>query len=716
MLLLLLTLLQSCLFTPDEVTLQDDLFLVRQNKNTETLMQWDVDRLLTPFIVTSGLDSINGIAVSDWEKEHPAFRNWAEENFRLDGHVTGHYLSALSLAYSVRKDEKIKERIDYMVDILAECQDEHGYIGALPDKQMWEDVHLNNLERWNDNRANVPIYTIHKVMAGLRDAYVYAGNMNAFDAFLKTCDWAIWLIEKLDERTVQYILDTEHGGINEVLADAYTLSGNEDYLRAAYRYCHKIMVDGQKQPDSLFLDNKHANTQVPKYIGFARIAQENKDSEYIEVARNFWNDVVENRTVCIGGNSMGEHFISSDQGERYITDPNGPETCNTYNMLHLSEILWSNSHDAQYAQFYENALYNHILSSIDPVTGGYVYHTPLRPGAYRVYSTINESMWCCVGTGMENHSKYAEFIYAHDSDTLFVNLFINSELKSEKFNVKITNNNTLTITKSGHYTLAVRHGDKYEYTEKDWTEGDTIALPVDTTIHYEPCPNYPDYVAIKRGPVLLAQKVEAQKDDNYYGHEGRFDQLPSNHKQIDTELYNKLSDVNIDDLVPFYDLHSSRYNIYFLDVTAEKYDSLKTAIAQKEAERKALDDRTIDIIHTGEQQSDADHRLTGQFEKGIWMNEHFVHCFPGQSFTYTLRSAGATKLCVRYFGGDERRFTIKSGDIIIAEVNQVARGPQFYNVEYDLPAKLLKQKELTITFDATHDTFAGGIYEIRLLK
>ena len=106
----------------------------------------------------------------------------------------------------------------------------------------------------------------------------------------------------------------------------------------------------------------------------------------------------------------------------------GPETCNTYNMLRLTGQLFASQPEAVYADFYERALYNHILASINSANPGYVYFTPIRPGHYRVYSQPDQGFWCCVGTGMENPGRYGEFIYAQATNGLYVNLFIASEI------------------------------------------------------------------------------------------------------------------------------------------------------------------------------------------------------------------------------------------------------------------------------------------------
>ena len=627
------------LFDLQEVTLNEGVFKQAMELNDQTLLEYDVDRLLTPFFRQAGF--------TDWEQQHPNFQNWGSGNFRLDGHVGGHYLSALTLAYAASKDEdtraKMKERMDYMVDMMDSCQrvfDDntdglYGYIGGLPDNNVWTGIYRGNLTAYNNNRGNVPLYVMHKVYAGLRDAYVYGGNEKAKACFLKLCDWGINLISNINDATLQSILDTEHGGVNEMYADAYRMTGEEKYLEAAKRFSHRTMIDNMQTVNTTFLDNKHANTQVPKYIGFARIAQEDEETAgYRNAAHNFWTEVVEHRTVALGGNSISEHFLPASRSSEYITNPDGPESCNTNNMLKLTEDLFADDQDAKYADFYEYAMLNHILSTQNPHTGGYVYFTSMRPQHYRMYSQVNQGMWCCVGTGMENHSKYGEFIYAHspENDTLYVNLFVASQLESEHFGLTqqtaypYEEQTTLTIDKAGDYVLAVRHpewckGDyrvsvngtaaetgstpgSYACISRSWSEGDKITVSLPMEMEMMPCPNYDDYVAFRYGPVLLGAKTGTEDLVGQFAGEGRMDHSPGIGPQLNLnsapmlidERENVLKSIEIVDksrlqfkfksgiyndkkfadliLEPFFTIHECRYMLYWYQTTQEELDAV----------------------------------------------------------------------------------------------------------------------------------------------
>ena len=534
-------------FNLGEVTVTNGPLKEAQDLNFKTLLAYDVDRLLTPFVRQAGLNTGD---YANWTTLHPNFDNWGSGNFRLDGHVGGHYLTALALAYAAchEADTKaqLKARMDYMLKVMKDCQDKfdantsglYGYIGGYPNNALWTDMFAGNTTQFNSARGNVPLYVQHKVMAGLRDAYLYGDaetSAMAKPMFIKICDWAINLVAKFSTSTMQSILDTEHGGVNEVLADAYKITGEAKYLTAAKKYSHTTMVNGMQSVSTSFLDNRHANTQVPKYLGFERIAQEDASmTNYATAAQNFWTDVVSNRTVCIGGNSMNEWFMASSAAQRYVNECNGPESCNSNNMLKLSETLFDATHNSKYADFYESTMYNHILSTIDPETGGYVYFTPLRPQAYRIYSKVNQDMWCCVGTGMENHSKYGHFIYTHDgNNTLYVNLFTPSKLENSQFaltqetNFPYEEQTKLTINKGASYTIAIRKPswvgegfaisingtpvnagsmtttDGYCFVNGTWKEGDVITVSLPMSLRYEQCPNLKDYIAFKYGPILL---------------------------------------------------------------------------------------------------------------------------------------------------------------------------------------------------------------------
>ncbi len=469
----------------------------------------------------------------------------------------------------------------------------------------------------------VPWYNIHKTYAGLRDAWLYTGNTDAKDIFLKFCDRGINITSGLSDGQMDQMLGNEHGGINEIYADAYQITGDLKYLDAAKRFSHKMLLNAMAASiDNL--DNKHANTQVPKAVGFQRIAELSHDEKYVKAARFFWETVTGNRTVAFGGNSRREFFPSEASCEDYINDVEGPESCNSYNMLKLTEFLFRADPQAKYADYYERTMFNHILSSQHPDHGGYVYFTPLRPRHYRVYSEPNMAMWSCVGSGMENHGKYGQFIYTHIKDTLFLNLFIPSELNWKEKNVKIKQETkfpyeektVLTIVEGkAEFTLLIRHPywvkenlmkvlvnetethfdmleSSYLAIDRKWKKGDKIDIILPMSAAVEHLPNVPNYVAIMKGPILLGANMGNEDipmlvaDDSRWGHIAGGKLLPVDKAPVIIEdniedigdrlipvkgkpMHFSTSNINIinaDNLEfePFFGIHDSRYMIYWM--------------------------------------------------------------------------------------------------------------------------------------------------------
>ena len=745
------------LFDLEEVTLTEGMFKNALDLNNETLLQYDVDRLLTPYFRQAGF--------SQWETQHPNFPNWGSGSFRLDGHVGGHYLSALALAYAATKEEdmrtRMKERMEYVVEKMAQCQSVfdtnteglYGYVGGLPDNSVWTDLYRGDLTKFNQNRGNVPLYTIHKVFAGFRDAWLYADNEQARECFLKLCDWGVNLISNLSDSQMQDILNTEHGGINEMFADAYQMTGDTRYLKAAHRYTHQTMVDHMQTVNTTFLSNKHANTQVPKFIGFARLAELSDDPKLRHSAENFWTDVVENRTVALGGNSVNEHFVQHSNSHHHITMTDGPESCNTNNMLKLTETLFADEAHGKYSDYYEMAMFNHILSTQHPETGGYVYFTSLRPQHYRMYSQVNKGMWCCVGTGMENHSKYGEFVYSRNAETntLYVNLFVPSKLTNKTYALTqetrfpYEQGTTITIDKTGTYTIAIRKpswcGDMgldissssksvtehngYLHIKGRWKAGDKISVSLPMRINYLPCPGYDTYIALRYGPILLGAITSTDDLTGQHAGEGRMDHAPGLGKQlsltsapmfighrqqildaiymVDAEkLHFKIhpgiyNDPRWYDLIlqPFYTIHEARYMIYWQKLTPEEWAKACQQLMAEEEEKMKLEARTLDFVATGEQQSDAGHALQGTFGKGSYDGEFYVDTQSGQSFSYQLSTQGIEdnlSLMCRFHAADVGRVvTIYINDKELTHMT-MERKPFTgqYNWEYPISKDLLR--------------------------
>jgi len=705
-------------FPLQDVPLLDGPFKHARDLNIEVLLKYDVDRLVAPYRKEAGLP-----------EKAKCYPNWDG----LDGHVGGHYLSAMAINFAATGNAECKKRMDYMISELKVCQDANGqkypdwgvgYVGGVPNSAaLWPKIKTGEVGAiW---KYWAPYYNIHKMFAGLRDVWLYTGNTDAKNIFLNFCDWSITITAGLTDAQMEEMLGNEHGGMNEVLADAYQITGNKKYMTAAKRYSHKQFLEPLSQGIDM-LDNKHANTQIPKFIGFERIAELDHDSKYGKAGSIFWETVTTNRSLAFGGNSRREHFPAKESCIDFINVNDGPESCNSYNMLKLTEDLFRVQPSAKYADYYERTILNHILSTQHPEHGGYVYFTPARPRHYRVYSAPNEAMWCCVGTGMENHGKYNQFIYTHSNDSLFLNLFIASELNWKEKGVKIKQETSfpeeeqtkLTVTEgSSSFKLMVRYpvwvskgalkihvnGKNVSYSalpssyiclDRKWKKGDVVEIKLPMHNSIEHLPNVPEYIAIMHGPILLAAKTGTEDLKGLVADDGRWGQtasgeflpvdkapilieddiqnignklVPINGKSLNFKLNVKMVNPAELTLEPFYKIHDARYMMYWLALTNSGYKAYTDSLANIEKEKLALEKRTIDQVAVGEQQPETDHAMQlEKSNKGNNLNEFFREARDGGYFSYDLATKSETNLClmVRYWGAEwgQRKFDITVDD------------------------------------------------------
>ncbi len=537
-----------------DVELLESPFFHAQNTNKNYLMSMDVEKLLAPFRREAGLP----------HKE--SYGNW--ESSGLDGHMGGHYVSALALLYASTNDQAVLKRLNYVISELKKCQDKlgTGYIGGIPDsKKMWEEIARGDIraDNFSTNERWVPWYNLHKTYAGLRDAYQYAGNKTAKKMLIRLSDWTLDLTNKLSAEQMQTMLRTEHGGMNEIFVDVADITGNKKYLALAKAFSHQAILQPlEKSQDKL--TGLHANTQIPKVIGFKRYADATDNQAWSHAAAYFWDTVVNKRSVAIGGNSVKEHFHDTSDFSPMIHEVEGPETCNTYNMLKLTELLYLSSGDkaapsTKYVDYYERGLYNHILSSQHPRTGGFVYFTSMRPNHYRTYSQVDDGMWCCVGSGLESQSKYAEFIYARDKKIkqlpeIFINLFIPSRMELKKEGIYLTQKTTfpdaetvtIVIDRAAHFRLQLRYPSwvaagaltlrvngeavvvqqqpgEFIALDRRWKKGDSVELTLPMRTRLEKLPDGSNYYAILHGPIVLAAKSQPFVDEkiNYFADDSR---------------------------------------------------------------------------------------------------------------------------------------------------------------------------------------------------
>jgi DUF1680 family protein len=731
------------LFPLSEVRLLPSPFTAAAKANREYLLAHSADRLLAPYFREAGLKP----------KAQP-YGNW--ESSGLDGHTAGHYLSALALMIAAGDDTdgEMRRRLDYMVDELDTVQKANGdgYVGGVPgSKELWKGIREGKVDlmrtKW------VPWYNVHKMYAGLRDAYLLAGNEKARGILVRFGDWCLGVTSGLSEEQMQRMIGVEYGGMNEVMADIYTITGDKKYLDAARRFNHRAVFDPLERHEDK-LTGLHANTQIPKIVGMERIAALTHDEKLHGGADFFWDTVTRNRSVAFGGNSVSEHFNNPTDFSGVVEHREGPETCNTYNMLKLTEELFQAGPKAGYVDYYEEALYNHILASIHPGKPGYVYFTPLRPQHYRVYSQPEQAFWCCVGSGMENPGKYGEFIYARSKDGIFVNLFIPSELsmresglvlrQETKFPDEQKTRLSLKLGKPMTFTLNIRHpawvaagelsvrvnGEtvatestpaSYAAIRREWKDGDQIevSLPMRTTV--ERLPDGSNWVAIKHGPIVLATPSGTKDMPNLFADSSRMghvafgpvvplDQVPvlltsseelPKHVVPDPQagpLHFRLVDVaeppgsNGLPLVPFFRLHDQRYQMYWQLTTRQEIEQRRERLAAIEQAKAAREAATLDSVAIGEQQPEVEHDLKGgDMESGQHNGRRWRH---GKWFQYSLDARGAkeAELAVTYSGDDRgREFDILVNGKLIATQKLTGVKPQgFVEKRYPIPAELLQ--------------------------
>jgi DUF1680 family protein len=727
-------------FHLQNVKLLDGPFFQAEQTDLKYLLTLNPDRLLAPYLREAGL-----------KPKAESYTNW--ENTGLDGHIGGHYLSALSLIYASTANEEVLKRINYILSELKIAQDknQNGYLGGVPNsKNLWTDISNGkiNAQSFSLNGGWVPWYNIHKIYAGLKDAYIYTNNEMAKEMLIKLSDWSINLVSKLSDEQIQQMLVSEHGGMNEIFADVAEITKDDKYLVLAKKFSHlRILNPLLKSEDKL--SGLHANTQIPKVIGYKKIADLTHNTEWDKASAFFWETVVNNRTVAIGGNSVREHFHPINDFSSMLTDIEGPETCNTYNMLKLSDLLYRSSGDLKYIEYYEKALYNHILSSQQPDKGGFVYFTPMRSGHYRVYSQPETSFWCCVGSGMENHAKYGEMIYAHTDEELFVNLFIPSELnwkekgitlkqetkfpeegrtniiiqssKSKKFTLKIrypfwVADNSIEVKVNNKVQIVTAKPGSYISINRKWKSGDKVEITLPMKTHLEALPNNKEYQSIFYGPILLAAKTDSSYMDGLYADDSRgghiahgklipLSEMPVlvseqnnllNHIQPKPEkpLTFTVSNIiypetykNIE-LIPFYKLHDSRYMIYWQVMNKEQLNKNIEATATKEKLMLQEQALTVDQVSPGQQQPESDHFFKEErSNSGVFKDRQWRSARGWFSYNLKNKDHKARSLQITYHGLEKnRKFDILINDKKLTTVElDGTKGDDFFNLTFPIP-------------------------------
>lgn len=749
-------------FNLKDVKLLNSAFSHAMSLDSSYLLSLSTDRLLHRFHKYAGLPVKDSV-----------YKGWESQG--LSGHTLGHYLSAAAMMFISTGKAEFKKRVDYIIEELDRCQQARktGYIGAIPDEDsIFAKVARGEIRSsgFDLNGGWSPWYTVHKVMAGLCDAYLYADNAKSMTLVTRMSDWVYNTVNHLDDSTRLKMLNCEYGGMNEVLANVYALTGNKKYLDLSYKFYDEFVM-GQLAKRIDPLPGKHSNTNVPKAIGSVRQYELTGNERDKTIASFFWECMVHHHSYVIGGNSNYEYCGQRDSLSERLSD-NTCETCNTYNMLKLTRHLFALNPSGDLMDYYERALYNHILASQHPESGMMTYFVPLRMGTQKEFSRPFNSFTCCVGSGIENHSKYAEQIYSHDGQgQLFINLFIPSVLnwKEEGLifkqetdfpksgNVKFTylgeKSRTIALlirkpfwmqgrvrffmngkenlnikSYDGHFEFDRIEG--YMPVRVSMRKGDQFEMRFFMGLYSETMPDNPNRIAFKYGPIVLAGLLGKEMPDPVFGtpvlltdNKKITDWIkPVSNAQITFEMtgVGKPFDVK---LVPFYKVYDEYYSIYWDFFTHADWAARQ---AEYEAEKKRLqeiEEMTIDNFRIGEMQPERDHNLKASERSYVSdaigrvgreaRRDHY--------FSFDMKTNGLTgcSLLLTYIGDDKDRIfdILVDGEIIATEEWKGGKTGKFYDIVYSIPENLLSGKEkITVRIDANHGKTAGRVFGARTIR
>src|SRR5215813_12307605 len=734
-----------------------------QDLDIDYLLKLEPDRMMAYYRKRAGL-----------EPKAAGYTGWDGDGRNLTGHIAGHYLSAVSLMYAATGDARFKERADYLVKEMKEVQDKNGdgYLSALEGgREKWAEVAKGNIRSgsFDLNGMWSPWYTLHTTFAGLRDAYRYTGNRTALEVETKFAAWAESILAKLDEAQTQKMLNTEFGGMNEVLADLYADTGDKRWLDLSHHFDHHAVLDPLSRREDI-LAGLHGNTTVPKMIGYLMRYIYTGDKTDGAAADFFWDAVALHHSYATGGHGRDEYFGPPDKlGDR--VEGRTDESCNVYNMLKMTRRLFALHPDMKYAEFEERALFNHVLGSIDPEDGRTCYMVPIGRGVQHEYQDMARGFTCCVGSGMESHGLHGDGIYYESGDKLWVNFYAPSTANWKSAGVGITLDTTfpegdsaslkLTLQKPKLFTLALRRPSwagegftvsingkpfkdvskpgSYVELKRQWKTGDTVALMLPKKLWIEPTPDTPTRVALMWGPLVLAGDLGPERDRRGGGGpapltpslvaEGPVTgwlkpsaDKPGNFHAAGRDLDDKVSEL---DLVPFYRLHRRAYAIYF-DVynPAGWKQKLADVAAERERLRK-LEAATISFVQPGDAQKEKEFNQQGeQSTVDRMMGRAGSRGKKWFSYDLPVEPAGSSVLVATYFSEErgKRTFEILADGQHIAE-QTIERSPvgsatgSFFDVHYKLPENLVKDKQkITVRFQATGNNEIAAVYGVRLIR
>ena len=731
-----------------------------QELDVEYLLKLEPDRMLSFYRTRAGLP-----------KKAEPYGGWDGEGRNLTGHIAGHYLSAVSYMWAATGDPRFKQRVDYIVGELKLVQDAHknGYLGAIMGgEEAFNDVAKGNIRSsgFDLNGLWSPWYTLHKTYAGLRDAYRFAGSRAALDIEVKYAEWAESILLKLDDAQTQKMLNTEFGGMNEVLADLYADTGDKRWLDLSYHFEHRLVMEPLKRHEDN-LSGIHGNTTVPKVMGsLARFIYTGDVGDGFAAAF-FWDRVAKHHSFATGGHGKDEYFRDPDKLSN-IVDGRTAETCNVYNMLKMTRELFALRPDIEYAEFHERALFNHILGSIDPADGSTSYMVPVGQGVRREYANMFQSFTCCVGSGMESHALHGFGLYYASADRLWVNLYAPSTADWAAAGVKLTMATTFpegdaatltvapaapkaftlmmrrprwagegfTVKVNGEAVKALPAAGSYVELTRTWKAGDTIALVLPKALHLEPLVDNPRRTAIMWGPLVMAgdlgpepargrgappassvdtpNLVTASRNPSDWltAIEGKAGAFRTNGIGRDTDI----------ELTPFYRLHRRVYAAYFDLYTPPDWEKKSAEVAAERARVKALEAVTVAYLQPGEMQPERDFNQQGENTSVVRVAQR-----PGRtgrgwfSFDVPTDSARQNVVIVTYHSDSRRPRTfdlLVDGQPLAQERFESSSESRFFDREYEIPLSAVPQgkPKVTLRFQATGGNDIAAVFGLRVVR
>lgn len=725
-------------FALADVRLLDGPFKDSRDAEARYLLSLDVDRLLSPYLVESGLN-----------QKAPQYPGW-ETNY-LPGVALAFYLSGISnLAVSMDgwESSEFRGRLNYILDELDACQQSTGgyLLGTRNGRAIFARVEkagkFDGFAPWGDGSAE-PYYALEKIFSGLRDAYRVAGLPKALQIEIRLGDWLAGHMSHLSDAQMADLMTIEFGGMNWVLSDLYADTGDQRFMDLSRRWQDKEVFDALAAARD-DLAGKHANTQFPKFSGLAARYPYSGDPVDLKTAAFFWESVVRHHSYVTGGNSEHEHFDQPNQLNHHLSQYT-EENCNEYNMLRLTQLLFNIEPRPEYAEYMERTLFNHTLSAQDVRDGRICYFLPLKPGASRAPESLYDDFTCCVCSSMDSYSRNSGYIYSHGEESLYVNLFIASEVTWKQKGLvlrqetRLPDEDSVSFRMSLHqpsrFTLHLRYpawaidgiivqvnNDRQKITaapgeffalEREWRDGDTVVFKAPLSLRYETLPDNHDRVALFAGPVLLAGNLGPVADPGLEDPD-YIPLLVTNAKPVSQWLQTAGAPLTFTTTVaqpreivvqPFFRLHDCSYAVYWDRVTSAGWDEHVNEVTQLRMQAQRLEARTLDRVAAGDLASESSHQLEvkGESTSGRGMRGLEMHLTwrAGESFAYRMKVARGKPVTIRCRYFSQRYEHAKGPEIQVdgitvshaAPVFAVATQPDGMAVEYSIPPEMTKNAD-----------------------